>query len=117
MPATLTAPRPALRSRTDAPPDRRRWFALAAVCIGQLMIVLDTTIVNVALPAIQTDLHLSQANLTWVIDGYLITFGSLLLLAGRLGDLVGRKKVFLGGLVALRVRLAALRPRPRARPC
>jgi EmrB/QacA subfamily drug resistance transporter len=63
------------------------------------MIVLDTTIVNVALPAIRTDLHMSQANLTWVIDGYLITFGSLLLLAGRLGDILGRKKVFLGGLV------------------
>ena len=69
------------------------------LCLGQLMMVLDATIVNVALPSIQHDLHFTQGNLTWVIDGYLITFGGLLLLAGRLGDLVGRKKVFLTGLV------------------
>jgi EmrB/QacA subfamily drug resistance transporter len=82
----------------SAPSDRRRWIALVVVCLGQLMIVLDTTIVNVALPAIQRDLHFSQANLTWVVNAYLITFGSFLLLAGRLGDLVGRKRVFLAGL-------------------
>jgi EmrB/QacA subfamily drug resistance transporter len=63
------------------------------------MMVLDATIVNVALPSIQRDLHFSQGNLTWVIDAYLITFGGFLLLAGRMGDLVGRKKVFLSGLV------------------
>ena len=63
------------------------------------MMVLDATIVNVALPSIQRDLHFTQGNLTWVIDGYLITFGGFLLLAGRIGDLVGRKKVFLTGLV------------------
>ena len=63
------------------------------------MMVLDATIVNVALPSIQRDLHFTQGNLTWVIDGYLITFGGFLLLAGRMGDLVGRKKVFLAGLV------------------
>src|SRR5271165_3406820 len=79
--------------------ERRRWIALAVLCLGQLMMVLDATIVNVALPSIQRDLHFSQGNLTWVIDGYLITFGGLLLLAGRLGDLVGRKRVFLTGLV------------------
>jgi EmrB/QacA subfamily drug resistance transporter len=79
--------------------ERRRWLALAVLCLGQLMMVLDATIVNVALPAIQRDLHFTQANLTWVIDGYLITFGGFLLLAGRFGDLVGRKKVFLSGLV------------------
>jgi len=79
--------------------ERRRWIALAVLCLGQLMMVLDATIVNVALPSIQRDLHFTQANLTWVIDGYLITFGGFLLLAGRFGDLVGRKKVFLGGLV------------------
>ena len=62
------------------------------------MIVLDVTIVNVALPSIQHDLHFSQANLTWVVNAFLITFGSLLLLAGRLGDLAGRKRVFLAGL-------------------
>ncbi len=79
--------------------ERRRWIALAVLCLGQLMMVLDATIVNVALPSIQHDLHFTQANLTWVIDGYLITFGGFLLLAGRFGDLVGRKKVFLSGLV------------------
>ena len=62
------------------------------------MIVLDATIVNVALPAIQTDLHFSQSQLTWVVNAYLITFGSFLLLAGRLGDLIGRRRVFLVGL-------------------
>jgi EmrB/QacA subfamily drug resistance transporter len=79
--------------------ERRRWIALAVLCLGQLMMVLDATIVNVALPSIQHELHFTQANLTWVIDGYLITFGGFLLLAGRFGDLIGRKKVFLGGLV------------------
>src|SRR5215470_10334665 len=80
--------------------DRNRWIALFVVCLGQLMVILDTTIVNVALPSIQSDLHFSQSSLTWVIDGYLITFGSLLLLAGRLGDLLGRKRVFLTGVAA-----------------
>ncbi|HME04925.1 MAG TPA: MFS transporter [Solirubrobacteraceae bacterium] len=79
--------------------ERRRWIALAVLCLGQLMMVLDATIVNVALPSIQRDLHFTQGNLTWVLDGYLITFGGFLLLAGRLGDLIGRKKVFLSGLV------------------
>ena len=79
--------------------DRRRWFALIVVCLAQLMIVLDTTIVNVALPSIQHDLHFTQGNLTWVVNAFLITFGSLLLLAGRLGDLIGRKRVFLAGVV------------------
>ena len=78
--------------------DRRRWLALAVVCLAQLMIVLDTTIVNVALPSIQRDLHFSQGNLTWVINAFLITFGSLLLLAGRLSDLLGRKRLFLAGV-------------------
>ena len=78
---------------------RTRWLALYVLCLGTLMIVLDATIVNVALPSIQHDLHFSQANLTWVVNAFLITFGSLLLLAGRLGDLVGRKRVFLVGVV------------------
>jgi MFS family permease len=80
-------------------PDRRRWASLLVVCLAQLMIVLDVTIVNVALPSIQRDLHFSQGNLTWVVNAFLVTFGSLLLLAGRLGDLAGRKRVFLGGVV------------------
>ena len=78
--------------------DRRRWLALVVVCMAQLMITLDTTIVNVALPSIQHDLHFTQANLTWVINAFLISFGSFILLAGRLGDLVGRKRVFLSGV-------------------
>jgi EmrB/QacA subfamily drug resistance transporter len=81
----------------------RRWAALVVVCLAQLMIVLDVTIVNVALPSIQRDLHFSQANLTWVVNAFLITFGSLLLLAGRLGDLAGRKRVFLAGLTVFTV--------------
>jgi EmrB/QacA subfamily drug resistance transporter len=78
---------------------RRRWFALVVVCLAQLMNTLDGTIVNVALPSIQADLQFSQANLTWVVNGYLITFGSFLLLAGRLGDLIGRKRVFIAGVL------------------
>ena len=81
------------------PVDRRRWATLIIVCFAQLMIVLDVTIVNVALPPIQQDLGFSQANLTWVVNAFLVTFGSLLLLAGRLGDLLGRRRVFLAGLV------------------
>jgi EmrB/QacA subfamily drug resistance transporter len=87
-----------LLSSLSAGSERRRWASLFVVCLAQLMIVLDVTIVNVALPAIQRDLHFSQGNLTWVVNAFLITFGSLLLLAGRLGDLAGRKRVFLGGL-------------------
>src|ERR1700750_1615855 len=77
---------------------RRRWMSLVVVCLAQLMIVLDTTIVNVALPSIQHDLGFSQGSLTWVINAFLVTFGSFLLLAGRLGDLLGRKRVFLAGV-------------------
>ncbi|HEY1510828.1 MAG TPA: MFS transporter [Solirubrobacteraceae bacterium] len=84
-------------------PDQRRWAALFVVCLAQLMIVLDVTIVNVALPSIQHDLHFSQSSLTWVVNAFLVTFGSLLLLAGRLGDLIGRKRVFLAGVVTFTV--------------
>src|SRR6202165_2445076 len=90
---------PNLMTIPNTASDRRRWIALVVVCFGQLMIVLDATIVNVALPAIQRDLHFSQANLTWVVNAYLITYGSFVLLAGRAGDLVGRKKVFLTGIL------------------
>src|SRR5215510_2639023 len=83
--------------------DRRRWISLMVVCLAQLMIVLDVTIVNVALPSIQHDLGFSQANLTWVVNAFLVTFGSLLLLAGRLGDLIGRKRVFLAGVVTFTI--------------
>src|SRR5213596_2808756 len=86
---------------------RSRWIALMVLCAGVLMIVLDMTIVNVALPSIQSDLGFSQSGLAWVVNAYLITFGGLLLLAGRLGDLAGRRNVFLIGL-ALFVAASAL---------
>jgi EmrB/QacA subfamily drug resistance transporter len=92
-------PEPTAAQDAERRRERRRWIALAVLCLGQLMMVLDATIVNVAFPSIQRELHFTQANLTWVIDGYLITFGGFLLLAGRFGDLVGRKRVFLSGLV------------------
>src|SRR5918912_455433 len=78
--------------------DRSRWLALLVLCLGVLMIVLDATIVNVALPNIQDDLGFSQSSLAWVVNAYLIAFGGLLLLAGRVGDLTSRRGVFLAGL-------------------
>ncbi|HEX2507176.1 MAG TPA: DHA2 family efflux MFS transporter permease subunit [Miltoncostaeaceae bacterium] len=78
--------------------ERSRWLALVVLCAGMLMVILDGTIVNVALPAIQDDLGFSQSSLAWVVNAYLIPFGGLLLLAGRLGDLLGRRSVFLAGL-------------------
>ncbi len=77
---------------------QNRWLALYVLCAGMLMIVLDITIVNVALPSIQDDLGFSQSNLAWVVNAYLVPFGGLLLLAGRLGDLLGQRRVFLAGL-------------------
>ncbi len=81
-----------------APSDRNRWLALYVLCVGMLMIVLDSTIVNVALPSIQQDLGFSQNDLAWVVNAYLIAFGGLLLLAGRIGDLIGQRRIFLIGL-------------------
>jgi EmrB/QacA subfamily drug resistance transporter len=78
--------------------DRRRWLALYTLCAGMLMIVLDATIVNVALPTIAGDLSFSPDGLSWVVNAYLIAFGGLLLLAGRMGDLLGQRRVFLAGL-------------------
>src|SRR3954468_13479928 len=78
--------------------DKHRWIALYVLCVGMLMIVLDVTVVNVALPSIQDDLHFTQSSRAWVVTAYLIAFGGLLLLAGRLGDLIGRKRMFLAGL-------------------
>jgi EmrB/QacA subfamily drug resistance transporter len=80
-----------------------RWYALIVLCAGMLMIILDGTIVNVALPAIRADLDFSQSGLAWVINGYLIPFGGLLLLAGRTGDLIGRKRMFLSGITVFTV--------------
>src|SRR3954463_13901393 len=83
--------------------DRSRWLALYVLCAGMLMIVLDATIVNVALPSIQDSLDFSQSNLAWVVNAYLIPFGGLLLLAGRMGDLLGQRRVFLIGLAIFTV--------------
>jgi EmrB/QacA subfamily drug resistance transporter len=78
--------------------DRTRWLALYVLCAGVLMIVLDATVVNVALPSMQEDLGFSQTNLAWVVNAYLIAFGGLLLLGGRIGDLIGHRRIFLIGL-------------------
>src|SRR5438093_10091453 len=75
------------------------WVVLVLICLAQFMVVLDATIVNVALPSIQTDLHLSEGNLQWIVNAYTLFFGGFLLLGGRLGDLLGRKRLFLIGLV------------------
>ena len=83
--------------------DRRRWLALAVIVTAQFMVVLDISIVNVALPSIQTDLGFSQENLQWVITGYSIFFGGFLLLGGRLADLLGRRRLFMAGLVLFTV--------------
>src|ERR1041384_5787018 len=83
--------------------DRRRWLALYVLCAGVLMIVLDTTIVNVALPSIRADLRFTETSLVWVVNAYLLTFGGFLLLGGRLGDLYGHRRLFLIGLVAFTI--------------
>src|SRR6202000_2891158 len=90
-------------AQSSSTSDRSRWIALVVLCVGMLMIVLDATIVNVALPKIQDDLGFSQSSLAWVVHASLITFGGLLLLAGRLGDLIGRRDVFLAGLTLFTV--------------
>src|SRR5436309_5022685 len=83
--------------------ERSNWLALYVLCAGVLMIVLDVTIVNVALPTIQDDLGFTNSSLAWVVNAYLIAFGGLLLLAGRLGDLIGRRTIFLAGLAVFTV--------------
>ena len=101
------------RQATD---DRSRWIALYVLCAGMLMIVLDVTVVNVALPSIQDDLGFSTSNLAWVVNGYLISFGGLLLLAGRLGDLIGSRTILLAGLGVFTV-ASLLCGSPRAKRC
>src|SRR6266480_438571 len=80
-----------------------RWVVLVLVCFAQFMVVLDATVVNVALPSIQKDLGLSEANLQWIINAYTLVFGGFLLLDGRAGDLLGRKRLFLAGIVVFTV--------------
>ena len=79
-------------------PDPRRWRALALVCVAFFMVVLDVSIVNVALPSIATDLDLSQSTLQWIVTGYSLAFGGFLLLGGRAADVFGRRKVFMLGM-------------------
>jgi EmrB/QacA subfamily drug resistance transporter len=94
----MTQAQVGIEDQKQAMSDRSRWVALYVLCAGMLMIVLDITVVNVALPSIKNDLGFSQSSLAWVVNAYLITFGGLLLLAGRLGDLIGRRRIFLAGL-------------------
>ncbi len=86
---------------------RRRWWALGVLCLGVLMIVLDTTIVNVALPSIRTDLQFTETTLVWVVNAYMLTFGGLLLLGGRLGDLYGHRRLFMAGIALFTLASAA----------
>src|SRR5437588_1850606 len=78
--------------------DRKRWLALYVLCLGTLMIVLDATIVNVALPSIKEDLGFSKTSIAWVVNAYLLTYGGFLLLGGRLGDLFGPRRLFIAGI-------------------
>ncbi len=87
--------------------ERKRWLALIVLCLGVLMIVLDTTIVNVALPSIRADLGFSETSLVWVVNAYMLTFGGFLLLGGRLGDLFGHRKLFLLGITLFTLASAA----------
>src|ERR1700748_2794698 len=97
-------------AQSPATSDRSRWIALVVLLGGMLMIVPDGTIGNVALPKIQTDLGFSQSSLAWVVNAYLISFGGLLLLAGRLGDLLGQRRVFLVGLTIFTIASALCAP-------
>src|SRR5438046_1713355 len=82
----------------EAHPDRRKWLALALVVAAQFMVVLDVAIVNVALPSIRSDLHFTQESLQWIVTAYSIMFGGVLLLGGRMGDLLGRRRLFIAGI-------------------
>src|SRR6202035_3539994 len=101
-PETGRLPGPTAREAAGAPP-RRLGLALAVIATAQLMVVLDTTIVNVALPHIQDALHFSGSSLEWVVNGYTLAFGGLLLLGGRSGDLLGRRRIFIFGIVLFSV--------------
>jgi EmrB/QacA subfamily drug resistance transporter len=96
--ATATASPSLNHADADAGADPRRWRALILLCAAQFMVVLDASIVNVALPSIKTALHFSQANLPWIVNAYTLTFGGFLLLGGRAADLLGRRRVFMAGL-------------------
>ena len=91
------------------------WLVLVLVCLAQFMVILDATIVNVALPSIQADLGISESSLQWIVNAYALLFGGFLLLGGRAGDLMGRKRVFLAASCSSRPRRCSARSRP-ARP-
>ena len=91
-------------------PENRKWWTLGAVAFGLFMIMLDNTIVNVALPSIQSDLNIGISELEWVFNGYALTFGVLMLTGGKLADMLGRRRIFIVGLVDLHGRVALLRP-------
>src|SRR6476620_10073719 len=99
MSATAGQTKPGIHIMAITRPDNARWLSLFILCAGFLMIVVDSTIVNVALPSIQRDLGFSQSSLAWVVNAYLIAYAGIMLLAGRLGDLIGRKRIFLIGLI------------------
>jgi MFS family permease len=94
-----TSAPPADARHTGAPPDSRRWLALAVIALAQLMVVLDATIVNIAMPSAQRALHIGDADRQWIVTAYTLTFGGLLLLGGRVADYLGRKRTFLIGLL------------------
>jgi EmrB/QacA subfamily drug resistance transporter len=99
MTDTTPAPEVLPRTGTEVGADRRKWLALALLCAVQFMVVLDVAIVNVALPSIQVDLGFAPANLQWVISAYALAFGGFLLLGGRLADILGRRRIFIVGLI------------------
>jgi hypothetical protein len=114
--ATTSSPIGQAGTRDNATPDRRRWLILGTVALAQLMVVLDATIVNIALPSAQQDLGFTTVDRQWVVTAYALAFGSLLLFGGRLGDLIGRKITFLAGALGF----APRRPsagRPPASAC
>ena len=96
---------------TSEAPDPKRWRALFVIAMAQLMVILDASIVNIALPSAQADLGITDADRQWVVTAYTLAFGGLLLLGGRIADYWGRKRTFMLGLARLRLRLRARRPR------
>src|SRR5262249_34016573 len=92
-----------MAATAKTPADRRRWIALAVLVTAQFMVILDVAVVNVALPSIKSDLHFSEQGLQWVVTAYAIVFGGVLLLGGRLGDVLGRRRIFIAGLVVFAV--------------
>src|ERR671911_621533 len=97
-----------MRERLGMSDDNRRWWTLAAMCFALFMIMLDNTVVNVALPSIQRDLHASLSSLEWTVNAYTLTFAVLLVTGGRLGDIYGRRRMFLFGVVVFALSSATI---------